>query len=190
MSKYQFAMLAGDAPQGVAGANHIGDGCGRAPGSGGRCALGRRPDSQPDERQGGNHHGQGEDPAPAAGSLRGAIALVSRGGCPYGVKASRAREAGAIGIVIAENRPGDPTYPFITALTGGEISDLDGSRIRAAAASSGGAVTVRFTRDVLEVPTTWAGVPTSFTSSGLTPFGLLRVPATCSSGTVTGLSIG
>ena len=32
-------------------------------------------------------------------------------------------------------------------------------------------MTVRFTRDILEVPTTWAGVPTSFTSSGLTPFG-------------------
>jgi hypothetical protein len=32
-------------------------------------------------------------------------------------------------------------------------------------------VTVRFSREILEVPTTWAGVPTSFTSSGLTPFG-------------------
>ena len=79
--------------------------------------------------------------------------------------------AGAIGIVIAENRPGDPTFAFLTALSGGTISDLDGSRIRAAAAGSGGAVTVRFTRDITEVPTTWAGVPTSFTSSGLTPFG-------------------
>ena len=87
------------------------------------------------------------------------------------MKASRAREAGATGIVIAENRPGDPTFPFITVLSGGTISDLDGARIRAAAAGSGGAVTVRFTRDILEVPTTWAGVPTSFTSSGLTPFG-------------------
>ena len=115
------------------------------------------------------------DTAPA-GSLRGAIALVSRGGCPYSVKASRAREAGATGIVIAENRPGDPTFAYITALSGGTISDLDGARIRAAAAGSGGAVTVRFTRDILEVPTTWAGVPTSFTSSGLTPFGKALKP--------------
>ena len=110
------------------------------------------------------------DAAPAA-SLGGAIALVSRGGCPYSVKAARARDAGAIGIVIAENRPGDPTFAYITALSAGEISDLDGARIRAAAAGSGGAVTVRFIEDTLEVPTTWAGVPTSFTSSGLTPFG-------------------
>ena len=109
--------------------------------------------------------------AAPAGSLSGAIALVSRGGCPYSVKTSRARAAGATGIVIAENRPGDPTFAFVTALSGGTISDLDGARIRAAAAGSGGAVTVRFTRDILEVPTTWAGVPTSFTSSGLTPFG-------------------
>jgi minor extracellular serine protease Vpr len=110
------------------------------------------------------------DPAPAA-SLNGAIALVGRGGCPYSVKASRARAAGAIGIVIAENRPGDPTFAYITALSGGTISDLDGSRVRAAAAGSGGAVTVRFSRDSLEVPTTWAGVPTSFSAGGLTPFG-------------------
>jgi minor extracellular serine protease Vpr len=110
------------------------------------------------------------DAAPGA-SLSGAIALVSRGGCPYGVKASRARAAGAVGIVIAENRPGDPTFAYITALSGGTISDLDGSRIRAAAAGSGGSVTVRFTRDVMEVPTTWAGVPTSFSAGGLTPFG-------------------
>jgi minor extracellular serine protease Vpr len=109
--------------------------------------------------------------AAPGGSLTGVIALVSRGGCPYGAKAASARAAGAIGIVIAENRPGDPTFAFVTALSGGTVSDLDGSRIRAAAAGSGGAVTVRFTRDVTEVPTTWAGVPTSFTSSGLTPFG-------------------
>ncbi len=109
------------------------------------------------------------DSAPA-GSFSGAIALVARGGCPYSVKAARARGAGATGIVITENRPGDPTFAFITALSGGTISDLDGARIRAAAGSGGG-VTVRFTRDIVEVPTTWAGVPTSFTSSGLTPFG-------------------
>jgi subtilisin family serine protease len=109
--------------------------------------------------------------AAPGGSMTGSIALVSRGGCPYSVKASNARTAGATGIVIAENRPGDPTFSFITALSGGTVSDLDGARIRAAAAGNGGSVQVRFTRDITEVPTTWAGVPTSFTSSGLTPFG-------------------
>ena len=74
-------------------------------------------------------------------------------------------------MVIAENRPGDPAAPFFTEVAGGSISDLDGARVRAAAAGAGGAVTVRFNRDALEVPTTWAGVPTSFSAGGLTPFG-------------------
>jgi minor extracellular serine protease Vpr len=110
-------------------------------------------------------------PALPAGSLNGAIALVSRGGCPYSTKANRVRAAGAIGMVIAENRPGDAAAPFFNETAGGSISDLDGARVRAAAGGAGGAVTVRFSRDALEVPTTWAGVPTSFSAGGLTPFG-------------------
>jgi minor extracellular serine protease Vpr len=111
------------------------------------------------------------DAAPA-GSLRNVIALANRGGCPYSVKEARARGAGATGLVVVENRPGDPSFALFSGLPGGAISDLDGARIRAA----GSAVTVRFTRDSLEVPTTWAGIPTSFTSSGLTPFGKLLKP--------------
>ncbi len=105
------------------------------------------------------------------GSLRGAIALVSRGGCQYEAKATRARAAGAAGMVIAENRPGDPTFALFGSLSGGTVSDLDGARLRAAMAGSGGAVNVRFNRDILEVGTTWAGVPSSFSAGGLTPFG-------------------
>ncbi|HKX47318.1 MAG TPA: S8 family serine peptidase [Gaiellaceae bacterium] len=115
------------------------------------------------------------DAAPA-GSLRGAIALATRGGCPYAVKEARARGAGAVGLVVAENRPGDPQFALFSGLAGGTISDLDGARIRTAAAGRGGSVTARFTRESLEIPTTWAGVPTSFTSSGLTPFGKLLKP--------------
>ncbi|HWQ22524.1 MAG TPA: S8 family serine peptidase [Gaiellaceae bacterium] len=106
-----------------------------------------------------------------ANALRGAIALVSRGGCPYEVKAQNAASAGAIGLVVAENRPGDPTFALISRLAGGTISDLDGERLRAATAATGGVATVRFSRDTLEVPTTWAGVPASFSAGGLTPFG-------------------
>ncbi len=117
----------------------------------------------------------GDGPALPAGSLRNAIALVSRGGCPYEAKAARARDAGAIGILIAENRPGDPTFPLFSD-NGGTIADLDGARLRQAMAGSGGAATVRFSREMLEVGTSWAGVPTSFTSSGLTPFGKALKP--------------
>jgi subtilisin family serine protease len=106
-----------------------------------------------------------------ANSLRGALALVTRGGCPYSVKEARASQAGATGLVIVENRAGDPTFALFNGLSGGTISDLDGARLRTAMAGAGGAVQVRFTRDPLEVPTTWAGVPTSFSAGGLTPFG-------------------
>jgi minor extracellular serine protease Vpr len=105
-----------------------------------------------------------------ANALRGSIALVSRGGCPYDLKALIAGQAGATGIVIAENRAGDPSFAIFSG-NGGTISDLDGARLREAMAGSGGVATVRFSRDVLEVPTTWAGVPTSFSAAGLTPFG-------------------
>jgi hypothetical protein len=117
----------------------------------------------------------GDGPALPGGSLNGAIALVQRGGCPYDAKAARARAAGAIGMVVAENRPGDPTFALFSS-DGGVISDLDGARLRAATASTGGVATVRFNRDVNEVPTTWAGVPSSFSAGGLTPFGKALKP--------------
>lgn len=112
----------------------------------------------------------GDGPALPNGSLRNAIALATRGGCTYDAKVERARTAGAVGVVIADNRPGDPGFALFQG-SGGMISDLDGARLRAAMAGAGGAVMVRFTRDLLEVPTTWAGVPTSFSAGGLTPFG-------------------
>jgi minor extracellular serine protease Vpr len=111
-----------------------------------------------------------------ANALRGAIVLVSRGGCQYDAKAARARQAGAQGMIVAENRAGDPTFALFSGLDGGMISDLDGARLRQAMAGAGGAVTVRFNRDVLEVDTTWAGVPSSFSAGGLTPFGKLLKP--------------
>src|SRR5262249_59628118 len=70
---------------------------------------------------------------------------------------------------------GGATYPRFRD-AGGSISDLDGARLRQAMAGSGGAATVRFSREMLEIGTSWAGVPTSFTSSGLTPFGKALKP--------------
>ena len=54
---------------------------------------------------------------------------------------------------------------------GGTVSDLDGAGSGRRWPRSGGAVTVRFSRDILEVDTTWGGVPSSFSAGGLTPFG-------------------
>ena len=108
--------------------------------------------------------------APAA-RLRGSSRSSARGGCSFSVKAAHAREAGAIGHHHRREPAGDPTFRSTSALSGRH--DLRPRRRPdpPAAAGSGGRVTLRFTRDIAEVPTTWAGVPTSFSSAGLTAFG-------------------
>ena len=93
-----------------------------------------------------------------AGSLQGAIALVSRGGCPYQAKLDRARGAGAIGMVVSDSAAGDPGFSIFQG-AGGTISDLDGARLRAAGAGTGGAMTVRFTKDQARGSHVLAGRP-------------------------------
>jgi subtilisin family serine protease len=107
-----------------------------------------------------------------ARSLAGAIALASRGGCSFEAKGRNASQAGAVGLLMADDRAGDPTaVPFGFGIPGGTISDLDGARIRQAVAGSGGRGRFRVTADEhVEVATTWPGVPTSFSSAGLTAF--------------------
>ena len=105
-----------------------------------------------------------------AGSLQGAIALVSRGGCPYQAKVDRSRAAGG----DRHGRRGlRCRRPGVLDLPGLGRNDLRPRRREAscAGAPTAGAVTVRFTKDRLEVPTSWPGVPTSFSAGGLTPFG-------------------
>ena len=56
-------------------------------------------------RPAGNLDG-GPSPLPA-GSLNGAIALVSRGICTFALKSARVKAAGGVGIVVVDNRPGE-----------------------------------------------------------------------------------
>jgi minor extracellular serine protease Vpr len=105
-------------------------------------------------------------------SLRGSIALVSRGYCTFLSKSLRAKAAGAEGIVYVDNRPGEANgVPVQVAVPAGMIADVDGARLRAAMATTGGRATVRIGRDPLEIETGRGGTPTSFSSAGLTPFG-------------------
>ncbi len=107
-----------------------------------------------------------------ARSLIGVVALAARGGCSFETKGARAAEAGATGLLLADDRAGDPTFvPIRLGVPGGTVSDLDGARIRQALAGTGGRGRFRVTADPLEVSTSWAGVPTSFSSGGLTAFG-------------------
>ena len=112
-----------------------------------------------------------------AGSLDGAIALVSRGTCTFALKASRVRAAGAIGIVLVDNRAGEANVvPIELAVPGGMIADLDGAQLRSFLAGRGGRAAVRIGREPRELVTGRSGVVTSFSSGGLTSFGHLLKP--------------
>jgi subtilisin family serine protease len=107
-----------------------------------------------------------------AGSLTGAIALVQRGLCPLFVKGVQARLAGAVGIVLSDNRQGEANgLPINFVVPGGAIANLDGDRLRAFMALHGGRTTVRIGRSPLELETGRSGVITSFSSAGPTAFG-------------------
>ena len=51
----------------------------------------------------------GADGKPAAGSLTGKIALISRGACTFSEKIRNSQDAGAIAVVVVNNVAGDPT---------------------------------------------------------------------------------
>ena len=107
----------------------------------------------------------------APGSLTGKVALVSRGHCTFASKAIRAQRAGASGIVLVDNRPGeaDPV-PVELSIPAGKISDLDGSRLRDYLDSHGGTAPVTIGHSIQEVDTGRSGIVTDFSSAGLTDF--------------------
>ena len=118
----------------------------------------------------------GATPLPA-GSLAGAIALVSRGVCTFALKAARVKAAGAIGIVLVDNRPGEANgIPLELAVPAGMIADRDGATLRSFLEGRGGRTGIRIGRDNQELPTGRSGVVTSFSSGGLTAFGHLLKP--------------
>ena len=112
-----------------------------------------------------------------ANSLSGALALVSRGRCTFVSKAARARAAGARGIVIVDNRPGEANpIPITLAIPGGMISDLDGTRLRIFMAATGGRTLARLNSAPERIETGRSGIVTSFSSAGPTAFGHLLKP--------------
>ena len=118
----------------------------------------------------GNING-GPTPLPAS-SLKGAIALVSRGDCTFALKAARVKAAGGIGIVIVDNRSGEANgIPVELPVPGGMIADLDGAHLRAYLATRRGRAPIRIGSKPLALPTGRSNVVTSFSSGGLTAFG-------------------
>jgi len=108
-----------------------------------------------------------------ARSLSGSVALVSRGNCTFDSKAERVRAAGGDGIVLVDNRFGEPNFiPIRLGVTAGMISDLDGANLRAFMDARGGRTTFRVSGelDPREIQTGRSGVITSFSSAGPTNF--------------------
>jgi len=112
-----------------------------------------------------------------AGSLDGDIAFASRGHCTFVSKALRAARAGAIALVLVDNRADGPDgIPLELPVPSGMISDLDGARLRAFLATIGGAASVTIGNAVQRVETGRSGVVTSFSSGGPTAFEHLLKP--------------
>jgi minor extracellular serine protease Vpr len=117
-------------------------------------------------------------------SLLNVIALVNRGGCDFRLKGSKASAAGAEGVVVVDDNPGEASGIAVgMTRPAGMIADLDGGRLRAAMASSGGRATVRIGRDINEVLTGRGGTPAAFSSAGLTAFGHELKPDVSAPGT-------
>jgi hypothetical protein len=56
--------------------------------------------------------------------VSGKVALIDRGGCEFGLKALNAQQAGAIGVVIANNNVADPDETFVmgAGASGGSVT--------------------------------------------------------------------
>ncbi|TML20206.1 MAG: hypothetical protein E6G32_10615 [Actinobacteria bacterium] len=113
----------------------------------------------------------------APDTLRGDIALVTRGHCTFASKAARAASAGAVGIVVVDNRTGeaDP-IGLRLEIPGGKISDLDGAQLRAYLDAHGGSAPVTVGSTIDQVETGRSGIVTDFSSAGLTSFDELLKP--------------
>lgn len=79
----------------------------------------------------------GCEPLTNGAAVAGNIAIIDRGTCTFVVKVKNAQDAGAIGVIIADNAPGSPPAglggvdPTIT-IPSGRVTQGDGNAIKAA----------------------------------------------------------
>jgi minor extracellular serine protease Vpr len=136
----------------------------------------RGTDGRPVDRQlCGVSHPNALDTTLPRGSIRGTIALVFRGGCAIITKEIRALLGGAVGMILVDNRPGEPTTLPLN-IPAGTIADLDGARLRDFLISVGGSAAVRFSFARHELHPGRGGTIMYFSSAGPTAFGHLLKP--------------
>ncbi|ORZ32440.1 peptidase S8/S53 domain-containing protein, partial [Catenaria anguillulae PL171] len=112
----------------------------------------------------------GCDPFPAD-HFKGGVALVRRGACAFTVKGVNAVNAGATGVIIYNNVPGDMAGGVVDpAQLKAPIAFISGKSGEAlyAAAAKPAEVKVTFKKDLVAVPSATAGLPSGFSSWGLT----------------------
>jgi len=103
--------------------------------------------------------------------LKGAIALIDRGACTFASKAGRAVAAGAIGVIVVDNRAGEANpIPIRLQVPSGMIGQADAATLRGYLSTTGGRTTIRISRTFEDIPTGRSGVVTSFSSAGPTAY--------------------
>ena len=85
-------------------------------------------------------------------NVRGKIAVIDRGLCTYVSKVQNAQAAGAVGVLVINNRPGHTSPNVSTTAMGMTIPAMvmsfeDGARLKAALASEGGVRAMKFSRE-------------------------------------------
>jgi len=106
------------------------------------------------------------------GSANGLILLAYRGKCSFASKAERAIVAGALGLILIDNRSGygdeiGVQLPVPTGL----ITDLDGANLRAYLDAHGGEAQIYVSNGIKDITTNNSGVISYFSSAGPTDFG-------------------
>ena len=104
--------------------------------------------------------------------VEGKMVLIDRGVCPFHEKAANAQEAGAAGVVLANNEPGviNPTVegdPVIT-IPVVSIQQVDGNDLNAAIAAGDEEIEITWTDQVTSAPSPTAGLISGFSSYGMT----------------------
>ncbi len=111
----------------------------------------------------------GNQTDPYLADPNGKLALIVRGACSFGEKYLRAVDAGATGVVIYNNAPGNFAGTLGAAVAGDEpavsISQADGNFIKAQAAP----ISFEWTDEADFFPSVTANLLSTFTSYGLSP---------------------
>lgn len=99
----------------------------------------------------------------------GKVALITRGVCSFGEKYFRARDAGAVGVIIENSSPGiffgTLGSASGTMIFGISVSQATGTALKTAAKPT----TITWTADSIEEVLPTAGLISSFSSFGLSP---------------------